>query len=176
MHIPGKGELVLEAAEMGLVLDVIVYSIVVDGLYNEGCLKEVLVLCERMRAKGVHPNIVTYNTMINGLCHERCLVQAFRMFDSLEKINVLPSVVIYSILIDAVCKEKLLQDANVGTSNLDGRIQERKLKETVGFAALGFFHKFFLCCCCGTTETSAANNATTENIVDSSESRTNSAL
>ncbi|XP_068643154.1 pentatricopeptide repeat-containing protein At5g57250, mitochondrial-like [Aristolochia californica] len=105
-------ELVLEAEGMGMVLDVVVYSVVVDGLCKEGCLKEALDLCERMRAKGVHPNIVTYNSVINGLCHEGCLVQAFRLFDSLEKISVLPSVATYSTLIDAVCKEGLLQDAN----------------------------------------------------------------
>ncbi|PWA33153.1 Pentatricopeptide repeat-containing protein [Artemisia annua] len=93
-------------------MDVVDYTILVDGLCKEGHIRKALEVCTLARNNKVTLNIVTYNTIINGLCHQGCFVEAFRLFDSLEMINVIPSEITYCTLIDALCKEGYLLDAN----------------------------------------------------------------
>ncbi|KAK9076828.1 hypothetical protein SSX86_005162 [Deinandra increscens subsp. villosa] len=92
-------------------MDVVDYTIVVDGLCKEGHIGKALEVCTLAKSYGITLNIVTYNSLINGLCHQGCFVEAFRLFDSLEKINVIPSEITYSILIDSLSKEGYLLDA-----------------------------------------------------------------
>lgn len=92
-------------------MDVVDYSIVVDGLCKGGHINEALDLCYFVRKKGITLSIITYNSVINGLCHQGCLVQAFRLFDSLEKVDMVPSEITYATLIDNLCKEGFLLDA-----------------------------------------------------------------
>ncbi|KAI3805574.1 hypothetical protein L1987_28085 [Smallanthus sonchifolius] len=93
-------------------MDVVDYTIVVDGLCKERHIGKALEVCTLAKNYGITLNIVTYNSVINGLCHQGCFVEAFRLFDSLEKINVIPSEITYSILIDSLSKEGYLHDAN----------------------------------------------------------------
>ncbi|KAJ0266887.1 Pentatricopeptide repeat-containing protein [Hirschfeldia incana] len=92
-------------------MDVIDYTIIVDGLCKEGFLTKALDLCTFAKQRGVILNIITYNALIHGLCQQGCLVEALRLFDSLEKIGLVPSHVTYGILIDSLCKEGLFLDA-----------------------------------------------------------------
>ncbi|WZZ21465.1 hypothetical protein YC2023_122852 [Brassica napus] len=94
-----------------LSMDVIDYTIIVNGLCKEGFMTKALYLCTVAKQRGIILNIITYNSLINGLCQQGCLVEALRLFDSLEKIGLVPSQVSYGILIDSLCKEGLFLDA-----------------------------------------------------------------
>ncbi|CAH8355355.1 unnamed protein product [Eruca vesicaria subsp. sativa] len=104
--------LIVNAVENTLLsMDVIDYTIIVNGLCKEGFLTKALDLCTFAKQRGIILNIITYNSLINGLCQQGCLVEALRLFDSLEKIGLVPSHVSYGILIDSLCKEGLFLDA-----------------------------------------------------------------
>ncbi|XP_010443404.1 PREDICTED: pentatricopeptide repeat-containing protein At5g57250, mitochondrial-like [Camelina sativa] len=104
--------LVVNAEESTLPsVDVVDYTIIVDGLCKEGFLVKALDLCSFAKSRGVILNIITYNSLIYRLCQQGCLVEALRLFDSLENIGLDPSEVTYSILIDKLCKEGLFLDA-----------------------------------------------------------------
>ncbi|KAG7538534.1 Pentatricopeptide repeat [Arabidopsis suecica] len=104
--------LVVNAGETTLSsMDVIDYTIIINGLCKEGFLVKALDLCSFAKSRGVTLNTITYNSLINGLCQQGCLVEALRLFDSLENIGLVPSEVTYSILIDNLCKEGLFLDA-----------------------------------------------------------------
>ncbi|KAK1413324.1 hypothetical protein QVD17_35096 [Tagetes erecta] len=94
-------------------MDVVDYTVLVNGLCKEGHIGKALEVCTLAKSNGITLNIVTYNTIIHGLCHQGCFVEAFRLFDSLEKINVIPSEITYSILIDSLSKEGYLLDAKI---------------------------------------------------------------
>ncbi|KAL5823767.1 hypothetical protein ACOSQ4_021667 [Xanthoceras sorbifolium] len=104
-------KLVKEAEDSLPFMDVVDYTVMVDGLCKEGYLDKALDICAFARKKGIALNIVTFNSVINSLCHQGCLVEAFRLFDSLERIDLVPSVVTYATLIDNLCKQGLLVDA-----------------------------------------------------------------
>ncbi|CAN8301568.1 unnamed protein product [Cochlearia groenlandica] len=93
-------------------MDVIDYTIIIDGLCKEGFLIKALDLCNFAKQRGITLNIVTYNSLIKGLCQQGCLIEALRLFDSLEIFGLIPSEVSYGILIDSLCKEGLLRDAD----------------------------------------------------------------
>ncbi|KAK9715586.1 hypothetical protein RND81_06G174800 [Saponaria officinalis] len=93
------------------IIDVVDYSVLVDGLCKEGYIDKALQLCSLAQNRGVSLNVVTYNSLFNGLCREGCLVEAFRLFDALEKNNVFPSEITYGTLIDALVREGFLLDA-----------------------------------------------------------------
>ncbi|XP_023642586.1 pentatricopeptide repeat-containing protein At5g57250, mitochondrial isoform X2 [Capsella rubella] len=104
--------LVVNAEETTLPsVDVVDYTIIIDGLCKEGFLVKALDLCSFAKSRGVMLNIITYNSLINRLCQHGCLVEALRLFDSLENIGLDPSEVTYGILIDNLCKEGLFLDA-----------------------------------------------------------------
>ncbi|XP_010451905.1 PREDICTED: pentatricopeptide repeat-containing protein At5g57250, mitochondrial [Camelina sativa] len=104
--------LVVNAEESTLPsVDVVDYTIIVDGLCKEGFLVKALDLCSFAKSRGVVLNIITYNSLINRLCQQGCLVEALRLFDSLENIGLDPSEVTYGILIDKLSKEGLFLDA-----------------------------------------------------------------
>lgn len=94
-------------------MDVVDYTILVDGLSKEGHIKKALEVCNIAMKQGVTLNVITYNSIINGLCHQGCFLEAFKLFDSLEKkkIDVIPSEITYATLIDALSKERYLLDA-----------------------------------------------------------------
>ncbi|XP_059296896.1 pentatricopeptide repeat-containing protein At5g57250, mitochondrial [Lycium ferocissimum] len=103
--------LVVGAGDKLPLMDVVDYSIIIDGLCKGGHIDKALNLCNFAKNKGISFNIVTYNSVINGLCRQGCVVEAFRLFDSLEKIDVAPSEITCGILIDTLSKEGLLEDA-----------------------------------------------------------------
>ncbi|KAA8535776.1 hypothetical protein F0562_030790 [Nyssa sinensis] len=92
-------------------MDVVDYSIVVDGLCKGGHIHKALDLCSFVEKKGIELSIVTYNSVISGLCRQGCFVEAFRLFDSMEKIDMVPSEITYATLIDTLSKEGYLLDA-----------------------------------------------------------------
>ncbi|CAO2823080.1 unnamed protein product [Amaranthus hypochondriacus] len=92
-------------------MDVVDYSILVDGLCKEGYIDKALELCTFARKKGIQLTVVTYNSLFNGLCRQNCLVEAFRLFDSLERNKIIPSDITYGTLIDALVREGFLLDA-----------------------------------------------------------------
>ncbi|KAL2936441.1 hypothetical protein RDABS01_011882 [Bienertia sinuspersici] len=92
-------------------MDVVDYSVLVDGLCKEGYVDKALDLCNFARRMGVRLNVVTYNSLFNGLCRQNCLIEAFRLFDSLERNNIIPSDITYGTLIDALIREGFLSDA-----------------------------------------------------------------
>lgn len=103
--------LVTESKNNLPLIDVVDYTILVDGLCKEGYIGKALDICSFVRKKGIMLNMITYNSVINGLCRQGCLVQAFRLFDSLENINMVPTLITYSTLISALSKEGYLLDA-----------------------------------------------------------------
>ncbi|XP_019106871.3 pentatricopeptide repeat-containing protein At5g57250, mitochondrial [Beta vulgaris subsp. vulgaris] len=92
-------------------MDVVDYSVLVDGLCKEGYIDKAIDICNFARKMGVILTVVTYNSVFNGLCRQNCLVEAFRLFDSLEMNNVIPSDVTYGTLIDALVREGFVLDA-----------------------------------------------------------------
>ncbi|XP_021756657.1 pentatricopeptide repeat-containing protein At5g57250, mitochondrial-like [Chenopodium quinoa] len=92
-------------------MNVVDYSVLVDGLCKEGYIDKALELCNFARKMGVRLNVVTYNSLFNGLCRQNCLIEAFRLFDSLEMNKIIPSDVTYGTLIDALVREGYLLDA-----------------------------------------------------------------
>ncbi|KAI6703132.1 hypothetical protein NL676_012268 [Syzygium grande] len=94
-------------------LDVVDYSIMVNGLCKRGYLNQALDLCSFIRKKGIALNVVSYNSVINGLCRQGQLMEAFRLCDSLEKVGLVPSGITYGTLIDALCREQFLTDAQL---------------------------------------------------------------
>ncbi|KAI3496350.1 hypothetical protein L1887_38709 [Cichorium endivia] len=106
-------KLLIGSKEGLLFMDVVDYTILVDGLSKEGHIKKALEVCNLAMKQGVTLNVMTYNSIINGLCHQGCFLEAFRLFDSLEKkkIDVIPSEITYATLIDALSKERYLLDA-----------------------------------------------------------------
>ncbi|KAF2312277.1 hypothetical protein GH714_029711 [Hevea brasiliensis] len=104
-------KLVVGAKDDLPVMDLVDYSIMVDGLCKIGHPIKALKICAFAEMKGIVLNIITYNSIINGLCNQGCFVQAFRLFDSLERIDLVPSEITYSTLIDNLCKEGYLLDA-----------------------------------------------------------------
>ncbi|KAJ4830483.1 hypothetical protein Tsubulata_012803 [Turnera subulata] len=104
-------ELVMKAKDCLPSMNVVDYTILVDGLCKGGHPTKALDLCIFAESKGLSLTIVTYNSVINGLCHQGCLVEAFRLFDSLERINLTPSEITYATLIDTLCKGGHFLDA-----------------------------------------------------------------
>ncbi|KAF5956549.1 hypothetical protein HYC85_003774 [Camellia sinensis] len=104
-------KLVIGGEENLPVMDVVDYSMVVDGLCKGGHMDKALDLCAFAKRKGITLSIVTYNSVINGLCRQGCFIEAFRLFDSLEKINMFPSEITYATLIATLSKEGYLLDA-----------------------------------------------------------------
>ncbi|CAN1237802.1 Pentatricopeptide repeat-containing protein At5g57250, mitochondrial [Linum grandiflorum] len=104
-------ELIMGAKDDIPGMDMVGYSIVVDGLIKGGHTIKALDICELAETKQVSLNIFTYNSVINGLCQQGCFVEAFRLFDSLERMNLRPSEVTYATLIDSLCREGYLMDA-----------------------------------------------------------------
>ncbi|KAK3433712.1 hypothetical protein EUGRSUZ_D01013 [Eucalyptus grandis] len=94
-------------------MDVVDYSIVVNGLCKRGYLNQALDLCSFIRKKGIALNVVSYNSVINGLCRQGQLMEAFRLCDSLERVGLVPSEITYGTLIDALCREQFLIDAQL---------------------------------------------------------------
>ena len=101
----------MEPEPNGATIDVVVYSIVVDGLCKEVHIEKAQDFCASMRSRGINPNNVVYNSVINCLCWLGCLVEALRIFDSLETNYALPTVVTYATLIGALSREGFLEDA-----------------------------------------------------------------
>ncbi|KAJ8569755.1 hypothetical protein K7X08_006332 [Anisodus acutangulus] len=101
--------LVVGAGDKLPLMDVVDYSIVIDGLCKGGHIDRALDLWNFAKNKGISFNIVTYNSVINGLCRQGCVVEAFRLFDSLEKNDIVPSEITYGILIDTIKRSKLGQ-------------------------------------------------------------------
>jgi leucine-rich PPR motif-containing protein len=103
-------KLVVKAEDYLPVMDVIDYSIIVDGLCKGGYVDKALDLCAFVKKKGIALNIISYNSVLNGLCRQGRLVEAFRLFDSLERIDLAPSEITYATLIDTLCREGFLID------------------------------------------------------------------
>lgn len=94
-------------------MDVVDYSVIVNGLCKRGYLNQALDLCSFTRKKGIALNVVSYNSVINGLCRQGRLMEAFRICDSLERVGLVPSEITYGTLIDALCREQFLIDAQL---------------------------------------------------------------
>lgn len=92
-------------------MDVVDYSIIIDGLCKGGWIDKALEICNFARERGVVLNVVTYNSLFNGLCRQGCLVEAFRLFDSLERHRIVPSDMTYGTLIVSLVREGFLLDA-----------------------------------------------------------------
>nr|XP_043630820.1 pentatricopeptide repeat-containing protein At5g57250, mitochondrial [Erigeron canadensis]XP_043630823.1 pentatricopeptide repeat-containing protein At5g57250, mitochondrial [Erigeron canadensis] len=104
-------KLLMESKERLPFMDVVDYTIIVNGLCKEGYIGKAVEVCALAKSLGIILNIITYNSIIKGLCHQGCFIEAFRLFDSLETITVTPSEITYSTLIDTLSKEGYLLDA-----------------------------------------------------------------
>ncbi|CAH9140984.1 unnamed protein product [Cuscuta epithymum] len=102
--------LITEARNSLPFMDVVDYSMVIDGLCKGGQIILALNLCDFAMSKGVTLSVVTYNSVIHALCRHGCLLEAFRLFDSLEKIDIYPSVITYGTLIATLSRMGLVQD------------------------------------------------------------------
>ncbi|XP_028802591.1 pentatricopeptide repeat-containing protein At1g12775, mitochondrial-like [Neltuma alba] len=84
--------------------NVVIYTIVIDGLCKEGLLSEASKLCSEMIRQGISPNIVTYNTLICGFSNTSQLQEAIRLLNEIVMKGITPTQHTFNIFIDAFCK------------------------------------------------------------------------
>ncbi|XP_062164135.1 pentatricopeptide repeat-containing protein At5g57250, mitochondrial isoform X2 [Alnus glutinosa] len=79
-------KLVVEAENRLPIMDVVDYTIIVDGLCKggEGFLLDGKQLFERMVLKGFKPNTRIYNSLIDGVCKFGKMEEAFRLLSDME--------------------------------------------------------------------------------------------
>lgn len=52
-------------------LDVVSYTVAIQGLFRGGRTGDACILYNQMKQVGVAPNACTYNVMLSGFCRER---------------------------------------------------------------------------------------------------------
>jgi pentatricopeptide repeat protein len=89
----GVWKIFADMIKRGYILDVVLYSIIIDGFVKALKLQEALRFYHNMLHEGIKPNIFTYTSLINGLCRDDRLPEAMElMSDMIEEELVLDKV------------------------------------------------------------------------------------
>ncbi|XP_062163739.1 pentatricopeptide repeat-containing protein At3g22470, mitochondrial-like [Alnus glutinosa] len=88
-----------EMEDKKLHLDIVIYSILIDGMYNAEKLMIGRELFNTLPTKGLQANVRTYNIMIKGLCKEGLLIEAMELFEKMEENGCSPNDFTYNTII-----------------------------------------------------------------------------
>jgi pentatricopeptide repeat protein len=109
---------VLEAKELlkdmytqGHSLNLITYSILLDGLIKQGCFDQALGLFRDMQNSYLKPDLAIYNITIDAMCKSGKLKDARELFLELSVKGLQPNVRVWTTIINGLCKEGLLDEA-----------------------------------------------------------------
>ncbi|KAK8983666.1 hypothetical protein V6N11_009455 [Hibiscus sabdariffa] len=92
-----------------IVFDVVVYTILMDGLFKVGKPKESMFIT-LLKHKLV-PNTVTYSTLVHGLCKLGDINGAESALEEMKEKYVVPNVVTYSSIINKYVRKGILDEA-----------------------------------------------------------------
>ncbi|GFY87739.1 pentatricopeptide repeat (PPR) superfamily protein [Actinidia rufa] len=96
---------------MGLLLDVVTVTKVIEILSNVGRVSEAVEVLERVESKGINVDVVAYNILIKGFCRTGKTKIAFRYLKEMENKGCLPNVDTYNALISGFCEAGMLDSA-----------------------------------------------------------------
>ncbi|CAL1389912.1 unnamed protein product [Linum trigynum] len=101
-------------------MDVVDYSLVVDGLIKEGHHIKALDICDIAEKRmNLRPSEVTYSTLIDNLCREGYLVDAKQLVDKMVVNGYRISTHVYNSLVNCYCKTGQIGEALKILSNMD---------------------------------------------------------
>ncbi|CAI0448543.1 unnamed protein product [Linum tenue] len=101
-------------------MDVVDYSLVVDGLIKEGHHIKALDICDIAEKRmNLHPSEVTYSTLIDNLCREGYLMDAKQLVDKMVVNGYRISTHVYNSLVNCYCKTGQIGEALKILSNMD---------------------------------------------------------
>ncbi|MFQ6643297.1 hypothetical protein Gotur_018594, partial [Gossypium turneri] len=83
----------------GVELNIVSYSILIDGLCKTGHIKVAKELFCELSINGLKPNVYAYAIMINGFCKEGLPDEAYQLFRSMEDNDCLPNSCCYNVMI-----------------------------------------------------------------------------
>ncbi|KAM0953863.1 putative tetratricopeptide-like helical domain superfamily [Dioscorea sansibarensis] len=104
-------ELVREMEAGGLVLDEVLYSCWISGLFRNGDLMEGLRKHCLMVENGIMPDVVSYSVVIDGLCKEGSVEKVVGFLDEMKRKGIEPNLVIYTSIIQGFCERGKVEEA-----------------------------------------------------------------
>jgi leucine-rich PPR motif-containing protein len=87
--------------------NIIIFSIMIDGLFQHKEHVKGKEIFEQMIQQGIQPNETVFNTMIHGYLKNGKSSEALQVYDSMEKYNVTPGVVTFTSIIEYLCNNDL---------------------------------------------------------------------
>ncbi|MQL81742.1 hypothetical protein Taro_014198 [Colocasia esculenta] len=115
------GETLMALALLGLMMkrggccepDVVTYTTIIGGLFEEGRAKDALLLIDDMRAAGISPDVVTYSVLVKGFVSAGNTDVALRFLGDIvaQKDGCKPNVFTYSIAINSLCEIGSVEEA-----------------------------------------------------------------
>ncbi|KAL0315980.1 UNVERIFIED_CONTAM: Pentatricopeptide repeat-containing protein, mitochondrial [Sesamum radiatum] len=94
-----------EMVDKKVELDIISYTILIDGFSKDGNVERAVGFLYKMRKDGLEPNLISYTAIILGFCKKGKLDEAFAIFNMLERLGIQADEFTYAILIDGVCRK-----------------------------------------------------------------------
>ena len=101
----------LEMEDKTLCNDIVIYSILIDGLCNVKNLKVARELFYSLFAKGLQPNVRTYTIMLKGLCKEGLLEEASEIFEKMDGSSCSPDDCTYNTIIQGLLQHNEMSKA-----------------------------------------------------------------
>ncbi|KAA8529205.1 hypothetical protein F0562_033996 [Nyssa sinensis] len=92
--------------------NVVIYTVMIDGLCKVGKTDEAYKLMLMMEEKGCHPNVVTYTAMIDGFWKAGKVDKCLELFRQMGARGCAPNYVTYRVLINHCCAAGLLDEAH----------------------------------------------------------------
>ncbi|KAL6204304.1 hypothetical protein ACLB2K_021572 [Fragaria x ananassa] len=80
-------------------LNIIIYTIIIEGMCKAGKLESATNLFSSLSSRGVQPDVRSYNVMINGLCDGGLLVEAEKLLREMGAMGCSPDGCTYNIII-----------------------------------------------------------------------------
>lgn len=100
----------------GVCLNVVTCSTLLDGICDNGKLKDALEMFKVMQKSkmdldashpfnGVEPDVQTYNILICGLINNGNFLEAEELYEEMPHRGIVPDTITYSSMIDGLCKQ-----------------------------------------------------------------------
>ena len=86
--------------------NMIIYNILIRGLWNVGKHEEAVNVFSFVVAKGLRQDVCLYNVMIKGLCKNGLLTDANELFEKMDGIRCSPNEFTFYIIIQALLEIK----------------------------------------------------------------------
>ncbi|XXG47077.1 hypothetical protein AAC387_Pa02g1777 [Persea americana] len=103
----GKAKLLFDSIfGNGLIPNVITYTIIINGLCNEGLLEEANGLFLQMEENDFLPNTCTFNAIIRGFCKVNEMHKAIEFLHIIATRYISPDADTISIVVDFLAKDK----------------------------------------------------------------------